>query len=265
MVGKLELAGEGTVLLDEIGDMPWEMQAKLLRVLQERTVVRLGGRREVPIRARIIATTHRDLDEAVRAGTFRLDLYYRLSGVHLHLPALRERRGDIPLLVQHYLARIAAREGRPPLVVPPTLMQALIAYDWPGNVRELAHLIEGAASLLPADATELVLPPGALERSFAVRRAGGGSSGRQLATVFSEEPIPLAELEKRAFEHALRYFHGNVARAARALGVSRGTFYRKMRLYGFDADATKRDQNLARKRGRRAITLETRDVVWHIP
>jgi transcriptional regulator with PAS, ATPase and Fis domain len=232
MVGKLELAGEGTLLLDEIGDMPWEMQAKLLRVLQERSVVRLGGSREVPIKARIVATTHKDLDLAVREGTFRLDLFYRLRGVHVRLPALRERLGDVPMLVEHYLARVAEREGRLPLKVAPPLMNELVSYDWPGNVRELATLVEAEASLASAEATELTHTPAAMTRALA-RRGNSSAPPRPPSVIIeSDQVVPLAEVEKRVFAHALRHFAGNVAKASRALGVSRGTFYNKMKLYG---------------------------------
>ncbi len=147
--GKFELADRGTLLLDEIGDMPLEMQVKLLRVLQERMVQRLGGSRDIPLFARVIATTHRDLEVAIEEGSFRLDLFHRLRVVHLRLPPLRERRGDIPLLVEHHLRCHASRLRRGSLRLAPQVMVAFEAYDWPGNIRELANLLEGAVSLLP--------------------------------------------------------------------------------------------------------------------
>ena len=220
--GKLELADRGTLLLDEIGDMPLEMQVKLLRVLQERLFQRLGSRRDILLQARVIATTHRDLERAVAEGSFRLDLFYRLRVIHLRLPALRERQGDIPLLVEHHLRRHAARRGRRPLRVAPRVMEAFEAYDWPGNVRELANVLEGAASLLPEDENALNRIPSTIERALQCPR-----SASPRAAV-----VPFDEVERQAFAHALEHCAGNVARAAKALGVAKATFYSKIRRYG---------------------------------
>jgi transcriptional regulator with PAS, ATPase and Fis domain len=220
--GKFELAERGTLLLDEIGDMPLEMQAKLLRVLQERIVQRLGGTRDISIYARVIATTHRDLERAVEEGSFRLDLFHRLRAVHVRLPALRDRRGDIPALVEQQLRRYAERLGRAPLAIAPPVMDALLAYHWPGYVRELANLVEGEASLLPAGKSVLERVPPALRGQ---RRAAVGPS-------FPPGVMPLAELERLACEKALAEFGGNVAKAARALGVAKNTLYAKARRFG---------------------------------
>jgi len=222
--GRFELADQGTLLLDEIGDMPYEMQAKLLRVLQERAVTRLGGTRAIPVRARVVATTHRDLEEEIRRGAFRLDLFYRLRVVHLRLPPLRERASDVPLLVDHHLARWAARNGRAPVTVAAPVMHELQRYAWPGNVRELANLVEGVASLLPADATRIDETPPLLGRA---RRSSHPSPAGEPDPI-----VPLQELEKRALQRALSACDGNVAQAARALGIARGTFYNKMNRYG---------------------------------
>ncbi|MEQ9652355.1 MAG: sigma 54-interacting transcriptional regulator [Sandaracinaceae bacterium] len=224
--GRFELADQGTLLLDEIGDMPYEMQAKLLRVLQERTVTRLGGTRAIPVRARVVATTHRDLEEAIRQGTFRLDLFYRLRVVHLRLPALRERASDVRLLIDHHLARWASRNGRAPLTVEPRVMERLEQYAWPGNVRELANLVEGVASLLPSDATRITKMPTLLGR------ARGSSAPAPDPEAGGDDILPLADLEKRALQRALSACDGNIAQAARALGIARGTFYNKMNRYG---------------------------------
>ncbi len=220
--GKFELAGRGTLLLDEIGDMPLEMQGKLLRVLQERIVQRLGSARDVPVRARIIATSHRNLLEAVSAGRFRLDLFHRLCVLHLVLPPLRERREDVPLLVEHQLRLHAERTGRR-VRIAPAMLAALQAYDWPGNVRQLLNVIEGELSVLQPGEHELTrVPPALLET-----KARPGAAG-----VGPEEVLPLEELERRACERALAVFKGNVARAAQALGVAKGTLYSKMKRYG---------------------------------
>jgi sigma-54 dependent transcriptional regulator, acetoin dehydrogenase operon transcriptional activator AcoR len=222
--GKFELAGRGTLLLDEIGDMPLEMQGKLLRVLQERVIQRLGSARDIPVRARIIATTHRNLAEAVDAGRFRLDLFHRLCVLNLYLPPLRERREDVALLVEHQLRLHAERTGQK-IRIAPAVLAALQAYHWPGNVRQLANLIEGEVSLLgPGDRELTRIPPALLESPKAVPVAPGPA-----------EVVPLEELERRACIHALATFKGNVARAAQALGVAKGTLYSKMRRFGLGA------------------------------
>ena len=228
--GKFEVAGRGTLLLDEIGEMPMEMQARLLRVLQERVVQRLGSTRNIPLHARVIATSHRDLEEAVAAGTFRLDLFHRLRVVHLRLPPLRQRRGDVPLLVRQYLRTYADRLQRTPIDVAPDVMAQLERYEWPGNVRELANLIEGEASLLPPDQNLILRVPASIEP--ARRRAGSRSTWAQTSS--SGEILPLEEVERRAFEEALLRYAGNVARAAGALGVSKGTLYNKIKRYQLD-------------------------------
>jgi transcriptional regulator with PAS, ATPase and Fis domain len=149
--GKFELAEGGTILLDEIGDMPLEMQAKLLRVLQERTTMRLGGTREVPISCRVVATTNRDLATEARRGLFRQDLFFRLRVIHLELPALRDRKEDIEFLTEHFLEVYAARAGKRLTRVAPEVMAAMLRYPWPGNVRELEHVLESEVTLAPAD------------------------------------------------------------------------------------------------------------------
>jgi transcriptional regulator with PAS, ATPase and Fis domain len=229
-IGKFEQADQGTLLLDEIGDMPLEMQAKLLRVLQERMLQRLGGSRTVPITARVMATTHHDLEQAVGEGRFRLDLFHRLRVVHLRLPPLRERRSDIPLLVEHHLKRQASRLHRRSLHVAPQVMQLLLRHDWPGNVRELANLLEGAACLLAEGEDVITRVPLAVERALPRGAVSDASGPRGLSP--GEPVLPLEEVERRAFEHALSHCAGNVAQAARALGVAKGTFYSKMRRYG---------------------------------
>jgi len=223
--GRFELAGDGTILLDEIGDMPLEMQAKMLRVLQERSVQRLGGTRPVPVHARVIATTHHDLEHAVEEGRFRLDLFYRLRVVHLRLSPLRERPGDVALLVNHHLANYAKRNGRPLLGVAPHVMRALEAHNWPGNVRELANLVEGVASLIPTGVTEITEAPN-------LARRPGSLLPPAPATPDPAELETLADVERRAVANALEVCEGNIARTAKALGIARGTLYKKMERYG---------------------------------
>jgi DNA-binding NtrC family response regulator len=225
MAGKFELAGRGTVLLDEIGDVPLEIQSKLLRVLQEKIVHRLGSSAAVPVRARVIATTHRDLAQAVGEGRFRLDLYHRLRVLHLRIPPLRERKRDILPIAEHQLRLYAEAARRRPIRLSPVAAAALEAYDWPGNVRELCNVIESEASqLLPREHVISRVPRALLQIGMdAAERAPAGPV------------VPLEEMERRACVEALQYFSGNVASAARALGLAKTTLYVKMKKYGIGA------------------------------
>ena len=226
--GKFELAGRGTLVLDEIGDMPIEMQAKLLRVLQERTLQRLGTGKTVQVRARVIATTHRDLEQAVNEGKFRLDLYHRLHVVHLRLPPLRARKGDVRAIIEQKLEEHARKTGRKVCIVP-SVLAALERYEWPGNVRELVNVLESELSLLPPGTEAIARVPRAVARPLV---------GPQRRLTPPAEVLPLAEVERRACEDALLHFGGNVAYAARALGVARGTLYAKMKRYGIPVSDT---------------------------
>jgi transcriptional regulator with PAS, ATPase and Fis domain len=224
--GKFELAEGGTILLDEIGDMPLEMQAKLLRVLQERRVHRIGGTREVTLDARVIATTNRDLDEAVHRGQFRSDLLFRLKVIHIPLPPLRERTSDIPVLVEHFLGLFAARLGKKVRHLSPEVMDAFLRYPWPGNIRELENVLEGEVNLADPEQTVLDEVPEALRprpfQTFASPAAMGPN-------------LTIDEAEKELLIQALQRHGGSVPEVARALGVSRGTVYNKMRRYALDA------------------------------
>ncbi|GBC92561.1 Transcriptional regulatory protein ZraR [bacterium HR15] len=161
-IGKFEAANGGTLFLDEIGDIPPLIQVKLLRVLQEREIERLGSNKPIPVDVRLVAATNRDLEQAVQAGTFRADLFYRLQVVHIHLPPLRERPEDIPLLIEHFVRKYAQENNRAMHEVSPEALQLLKAYPWPGNVRELENAIESSVVLAPPDAPTLLpehLPP----------------------------------------------------------------------------------------------------------
>ena len=209
--GKFELADHGTLLLDEIGDMQTSLQVKLLRALQEREIVRVGGRRSIPVDVRLVAATHQDLERLVDEGTFREDLYYRLKGVELDLPPLRERRQDIPHLVRTFVEEFCRREG---IAVPPIRSEALallLAHDFPGNVRELQNVLEGAVSLAEGEIdAELV------------RSLLGTSS-----SLSSPEPLDLAAMERRHIARVLKLTSGNKSEAARILGLDRKTLLRK--------------------------------------
>jgi transcriptional regulator with PAS, ATPase and Fis domain len=233
--GKFELAAGGTILLDEIGDMPLDMQAKLLRVLQERVVTRLGGRTEIPVHARVIATTHRDLAQLVDEGKFRMDLFYRLRVLAFELPPLRDRQEDIPLLAAHFLTRFAEQQRKRVRELGPRVQDELGRYDWPGNVRELANVMEAEVSLAPPDVDVLDRLATRLVGRFRTA-ANVGSTGEWRAVVTSsgvDQPIlPLAEVEKRAILSAIDRCQGSVSRAAEGLGVSKVTIYAKLRSWG---------------------------------
>jgi len=241
-VGKIEQANHGTVFLDEIGDMPMAIQAKLLRLLQEKNVERLGGRQVIPVDVRIIAATNRDLEAAVRQGQFREDLYYRLKVVTLALPPLRERPGDIPLLVRYFLSRHAREMGQSDPGVSPEAMAALTAHDWPGNVRELGNVLKKAlifsrgAPLSPDEVRKALGAP--LRQGAEAPSADGGDPveetiRRELA---SGRDGLFEELMDR-FGHtvirlALEATGGNRSQAARLLGLSRPTLIAKIEKYG---------------------------------
>jgi len=209
--GKFELASGGTIFLDEIADAPLAIQAKLLRVLQEREIERLGGRRRVPVDVRVVAATNADLERAIREKRFREDLYYRIRVVEIPLPPLRERREDVPRLIGHFLTRIAAREGRRAKSLTREAVARLLDYPFPGNVRELENLLEGATALVPGDTIEA----GDLQLRGG-RPAEGGNGSLDLAT-----------LELEHIRKVLGSVGGNKSEAARILGINRRTLYRK--------------------------------------
>jgi len=222
--GKFELAARGTLLLDEVGDMPLDMQAKLLRVLQERVVVRLGGSAERPVRARVIATTHRDLEALVKTGRFRHDLFYRLQVLRIHLDPLRSRGQDVLLLASTFLRRFAALQHKRVERLSTSVEAALQQHDWPGNVRELANVLEREVSLLPAEVRVL----DQLQTPLVKPTADPVALNPADASVI----LPLAEVERRTFLRALELCDGNVQQASSALGVSKVTFYAKLRAWG---------------------------------
>lgn len=220
-IGKLEYADSGTVFLDEIGDMAMDLQAKLLRVLQEEEFVRVGGLEPIPFTARIVAATHCDLRRFVSEGRFREDLFYRLSVSSLHMPSLRERRTDIPLLTEALLEKIAAKfQCRKPALSEDAL-QKLLAYDWPGNVRELENVLTRATALavdtmLTAEDLQLA-PPGR------ERQAAGDCGAR---------PTTLVEAEKRHVEKTLDSLRWNITQVAKHLAISPTTLRKKIVDYG---------------------------------
>ena len=212
--GFLRAAGGGTILLDEVSDMSIPLQSKLLRVLEERAVVPVGGTRQVPIDVRVIAATNRDLAQAVKDGTFRSDLYYRLNVICLTIEPLRNRRQDIPLLVRHMLARVAMLLGMHAKRVSPDAMDAMCRHDWPGNARELGNVIQRAYVLGTGDTIEPADLPDTVLAGAPRRRANGFA--------------PLADTVRDHVMCALKHSGGVRTEAARALGISRKTLWRMM-------------------------------------
>jgi transcriptional regulator with GAF, ATPase, and Fis domain len=213
--GKFELAKGGTIFLDEIGDIPVTLQAKLLRVLQEREIEKLGGRRRIPVDVRILSATHRNLEEMIEKSEFRQDLYYRLKVVEIVLPPLRERKDDIPKLVRFFLDKYGKREGLKDVRITQEALQKLMRYPFPGNVRELENLIEGALALT----TDAVVDPGDL----LLPASAVSTDSREL---FGDLPT-LGDLEARYIAQVLAFTKGNVSKAAKILGVNRATLHRK--------------------------------------
>ena len=225
--GLFHAANGGTIFLDEIGELPLEMQAKLLRVLQEKEVRPVGSNEKNPVDVRVIAATNRDLEAAYRAGTFRKDLYFRLNVVTVHLPALRERRSDIPQLVHCFLDRYAPGEN---IQIAPAAMKSFLQYEWPGNVRELENCIARAIALgdhRTIDVNDLPPAIGKAEES-----AGSGGDTSALSTT------ALADLERMTILRVFEQAGGDKLLAGKMLGISRATLYRKLKRYQIPSRST---------------------------
>jgi len=227
--GKFEAAQGGTLFLDEIGDISPKLQVDLLRVLEERKLQRVGGNEPVEVDVRIIAATHRDLNAAAREGRFREDLYYRLNVIPIQLPPLRDRREDIPLLVERFLEVLSVELGKKVEGVAADALAALMSHPWPGNVRELKNVLERGAVVTQGHVIQLAdlgLGPPPAAASAASGPAGApGKGGERI------DPPSLEEVEKRHIGEVLKYTGGNVTRSARILGIDRVTLYNKIRRY----------------------------------
>jgi DNA-binding NtrC family response regulator len=228
--GKFELADKGTLFLDEIGDVPPATQVKLLRVLQEREFERLGGTRTVKVDVRLIAATNRDLREALEQGTFREDLYYRLNVVPIDIAPLRQRKEDIPDLVNLFISSFAGDSGKPVEGITPEAMQILVNYHWPGNVRELQNIIERACAL----AKGTVLKVGDIHLDVRPARAANGIGN------FLPEGMTLEQWEDEMIRESLRRANGNKSQAARLLGLSRNALRYRLSKIGI-ADEGERE------------------------
>lgn len=229
--GKFEMANGGTIFLDEIGEMSLNMQAKLLRVLQERTVSRIGSSTELNVDIRVIAATHCDLSEDVEAGRFREDLYYRLAVLEVKIPPLRERKEDIPAIARSLIVKIARRLERPAAAISQEALEKLAGFSWPGNVREMENVLERAlirargASTLAAEHIDLPR----------IGLRGGVPSPPPPQTREIQHSARLRDVEKQAITEALNSCHGNIKQAAARLGIARNTLYRKMQQFRLDA------------------------------
>jgi len=235
--GLFQAANGGTIFLDEIGELPLEMQAKLLRVLQEREVRPVGSNAPINVDVRVIAATNRDLEAAYREGTFRKDLYFRLNVVTVHLPALRERRSDIPMLVHHFLNRYAPGANRQ---VTPAAMKSLLQYEWPGNVRELENCVARAVTLNDRQVIDVDdLPP-------AIRAEGVDAAQKSQLESASLSTTALAEMERMTILKVFEQANGDKALAGRMLGISRATLYRKLKRYNISLRSTETVSTIAR-------------------
>jgi DNA-binding NtrC family response regulator len=228
-LGCWELADGGTLFLDEVGEIPIDLQAKFLRVLEEERVRRLGGKGEITVDVRVVSATNKDLKEEIKAGRFREDLFFRLNVFHVNLAPLKERRDDIPMLVQHFIDKFGREGGRKPAGVTPQAMKLLADYGWPGNIRELRNTLERAVILCGGAIIDVEHLPAELA-------AGGGES----AYLKLPYGLPLREIEKEYILSTLTRLQNNKARTSQALGISEKTLYNK--LYRYSGKSRREDE-----------------------
>ena len=228
-IGKFEHANRGTIFFDEIGDMPLVLQAKLLRVLQERHIQRVGSIADIPVDIRVLTATNQDLEAAVKAGTFREDLFYRIVAFPIVVPPLRDRREDIPLLVDHFLKKYAEKVKKSIKAISVDALRLLMQYNFPGNVRQLENMIERAVLL---ETTDLLQPSNLSPQILSMM-----SSQPILSSTDPAGILPFEEIERQILIHALKVMDNNVTKAAEALKINRSTLYRKVKLYKLRASA----------------------------
>lgn len=220
-MGKFEIASGGTLFLDEIGDMPLKMQVNLLRVIADRSIIRVGGVKPIPVDVRLIAATNQNLLDEIEKGNFREDLYYRLNVVPFRLPPLRERPEDVIPIAEFHLSRISRRFGKHINGIHPDAKETLTAYSWPGNIREVRNAIEQAVNMTQGDTILLKHLPDYIQ-----------NQETKLTPTENHELFRLSAVESETISKALRHYDGNITRASKALGVGRNTLYDKMRKYG---------------------------------
>ncbi len=216
--GKFEISDGGTIFLDEIGEMPFDMQIKLLRVIEEGVINRIGSSKQIPVNSRIIAATNKDLRQEVEKGNFRKDLFYRINVLPINLPALKERRDDIPLLVEYFMKKTSKHLNKRKVEIPPIYMETLMNYDWPGNIRELENVIE---LIINAESVEILNDI----KYYNIKD--------ELYTTKESENVvfDLEIVERNHIQNVLDKFNGNISSAAKALGIGRNTLYRKIEKY----------------------------------
>lgn len=217
--GLFEEASEGTIFLDEIGEMAFDLQAKLLRILETGEFIKIGDTKPTRVRVRVIAATNRDLGEEIKKGNFREDLFYRLSVFQIHLPPLRERPEDIPLHIRAFVSAFAARMGKPVPAISPDYVQLLLRQPWHGNVRELRNCIERSLIIADGDVLTVDTLPAAMQRPVSAQDEG-------------QDAFELSEVEKRHILKVLQYTGGNKTETSRLLGIGLTTLYRKIEAYG---------------------------------
>lgn len=223
--GLMAMAEGGTIFLDEVGELPVDLQAKMLRAIQEKEIRPVGSTRRVPINVRILAATNRDLEQAVTQGSFRRDLYFRLNVLSLRIPPLRERRQDIPLLIGHFLERMTRTSGQEKNLSDDAL-KSMLAYDWPGNVRELENCLERSFAFTSGPVIHLADLPNEIANLPIPESDHGNGNGSSHCRI-----LPIAELEKRTILNAISELNGDKLQAARLLGIGKTTLYRKLKDY----------------------------------
>ncbi len=244
--GKFELANGGTIFLDEIGDMPLDIQASLLRVVQERQVTRIGGQNSIPTNTRVIAATHKNLTDEVEKGNFRLDLYYRLNVITFQIPSLRDRAKDVPYLVQYFVDKLSSRLGLEPPMVTPEFYDCLAEYNWPGNVRELENVIEQALHIIESDILvpehlpDRIYKPGMVikyynhtQNSIEMNNQMNNQKNNQMNNQTNAEK--LKDTEAKVIKDTLEKCRWNISKTAATLGIGRNTLYRKIKQYNLVA------------------------------
>ena len=223
--GLMAMAEGGTIFLDEVGELPVDLQAKMLRAIQEKEIRPVVSTRRVPINVRILAATNRDLEQAVMQGSFRRDLYFRLNVLSLRIPALRERRQDIPLLIGHFLERMTRTSGQEK-VLSDDALKAMLAYDWPGNVRELENCLERTYAFTSGPTIHTMDLPREIANLPVPQPSNGNGNGNGQSHI-----VPIAELEKQTILRAIMELNGDKLQAARLLGIGKTTLYRKLKDY----------------------------------
>jgi two-component system response regulator HydG len=221
--GLLAIAEGGTIFLDEVGELPVDLQSKLLRAIQEKEIRPVGSTRRIPINVRILAATNRDLEHAVTEGTFRRDLYFRLNVLSLRIPPLRERREDISLLIAHFMERSSRASGLEK-ILSDEAMKVMLAYDWPGNVRELENCLERTCAFTSGTLIHVNDLPPAIARIAVISSDNGN-------TALQSRIVPMAQLEKQSILSAIAELNGDKLQAARLLGIGKTTLYRKLKDY----------------------------------